>query len=247
MKLIIIISGSLITIVLVILAIVFRKPRKGYYQMVNKALTLNYNYTQLSEDIQHPIIILTQQAKMFERQALENIVGFGKVLIQVQDLISHGDFGNWLKEEFSLSHQTAYNFINIAKRFGEEIEVIKALPISLTALYKLSEPNIPNVIVEHALEKAKSGKRVKVSEIQELKNQLKEKVAENSLFEDEIRELIEEQKDFQTKIDTLETSVESLEANSNVVEIIDDEPQIVKKPEIVEKIETAEARLKELC
>jgi hypothetical protein len=214
--------------------------------MVNKALTLNYNYSQLKEELQHPLVILTQQAKTFERQALENIVGFGEVLVQVQELIPHGEFGNWLQQEFSLSHQTAYNFMNIAKRFGEEIEVIKTLPISLTALYRLADPNTPEAVVTHSLEKAKSGKKVKVSEIQELKKELKNSKVENEQFEDEIKELLDERETSQETIEQLELKISQLESTSFLVQETEDNVAIIKDPEAVDEIASLEIRLKEL-
>lgn len=48
----------------------------------------------------------------------ENFIEIGKLLLEAKTKVSHGEWGNWLKENISFSHQTANKFMQVAQRFS---------------------------------------------------------------------------------------------------------------------------------
>ena len=65
--------------------------------------------------------------------------------------VPHGDWQNWLKNNFSLSQDTASNFMNIAKRFGSNSETFRNLGYSqMIQLLKLPAGEEENFIAEKA-------------------------------------------------------------------------------------------------
>ena len=49
----------------------------------------------------------------------KNIIEVGKRLIQAKSLVQHGQWQNWLNDNFQLSQQTARKFMQVAERFTE--------------------------------------------------------------------------------------------------------------------------------
>lgn len=61
---------------------------------------------------------LTVEVKFYLKQTAQNIIEVGKRLIQAKALLPHGEFGNWLKNNFGLSHNAANKFMKCAERFS---------------------------------------------------------------------------------------------------------------------------------
>lgn len=61
---------------------------------------------------------LTVEVKFYLKQTAQNILEVGKRLIQAKALLPHGEFGNWLKNNFGLSHNAANKFMKCAERFS---------------------------------------------------------------------------------------------------------------------------------
>lgn len=47
----------------------------------------------------------------------------GKRLILAKELVAHGEWVNWLKSNFNLKQRMAYNFMEIANRFGDSAKL----------------------------------------------------------------------------------------------------------------------------
>lgn len=95
--------------------------------------------------------------KHFMRQANEGIVNVGKALLEVRDILPHGEFGNWIKNNFNWSHDTANNFMNVARKFptlpdGAEFEK--------SALYLLAKNSTPQQAREQAIQQAEQGIKI---------------------------------------------------------------------------------------
>jgi len=173
--------------------------------------SLRFDYSGIDEDLKEEVLLLTLEAKNYERRSLEAIVGFGRIAARMQGLLEFGGFTRWLEEEFKLSRSMAYNFINVAKEFGDMIPEIQALPISLTVLYQIAEPKAPEEFKEIIIQEAKEGKSHSVKEAKDLKRQLAEaerkaREAEKGKtdVEDEVMELLDEQEELQSRIVDLE-------------------------------------------
>ena len=61
---------------------------------------------------------LTVEVKFYLGQIGQNIIEVGKRLIQAKVLLPHGEWQDWLKNNFNLSYRTAAQFIQCAERFG---------------------------------------------------------------------------------------------------------------------------------
>ena len=61
---------------------------------------------------------ITLEVKFYLNQTAQNIIEVGKRLNQAKAMLPHGEFKNWLEENFKLSQRTANNFMAVAERFG---------------------------------------------------------------------------------------------------------------------------------
>lgn len=62
--------------------------------------------------------MLTLEVKFYLNQTAQNIIEVGKRLNQAKELVPHGEWQNWLRDNFQLSYATAARFIQCAERFG---------------------------------------------------------------------------------------------------------------------------------
>lgn len=125
-----------------------------------------FDYSNLDADTAQ---FLNQQAsaiKVLVKQSLENIIEVGKRLIEVKDLLAHGEWMDWLDAEFGWSERTALNYMRVSREF--KIENISNLQIANSALYLLAQPSTPEEAREEAVLRAQSGERITVSSTKEL-------------------------------------------------------------------------------
>jgi hypothetical protein len=91
----------------------------------------------LSADI---IAIRAAQAAVAKRgeQLVEAIVELGRCLAQAKEKMLHGHWGQWLRENFDLSYETATNYLNVY-RFSSRPEFrAAATNMPLEVIYKLA-------------------------------------------------------------------------------------------------------------
>lgn len=79
----------------------------------------------MSEEIMtapREIGVITAEIRTLHRQAqkiiLEYAVEIGRRLVEAKSLLSHGEWGDWLRDEVSFSHSTANNFMRIFEEYG---------------------------------------------------------------------------------------------------------------------------------
>jgi len=92
------------------------------------------------------------------KKTAENIIKIGDNLLEVRDVLPHGQFLPWIISEFGMSDQSARNYIHVAERFGGKIK--NFLNLSSSVLYSLAAPTTPQSAVDQALELAEEGKKV---------------------------------------------------------------------------------------
>ena len=61
---------------------------------------------------------LTIEIKFYLNQTAQNIIEVGKRLIQAKELVAHGEWQNWLQNNFNLKYTAATRFMQIAERFS---------------------------------------------------------------------------------------------------------------------------------
>lgn len=104
-------------------------------------------------------------------KAAENYIEAGKRLIQAKAIVGHGNWAKWLDENFSLSQDTAENYMKLAKRFSANSETFRNLsPSKMIAMLALPAGDEKNFIDEQKAE----GNDVSKMPTRQLKKAIKE-------------------------------------------------------------------------
>ena len=74
----------------------------------------------LTPDFSTSLEELTSGIRFYLREMGQNVIEIGKRLILAKALVQHGEWQNWLEDNFNLSLRTARQFMQIAERFGEK-------------------------------------------------------------------------------------------------------------------------------
>lgn len=91
---------------------------------------------------------------------VQSIICIGRNLCTVKDKMSHGQFGRWLSVEFSGSYSTATKMMQAYRRFGSSDIDLSRYRISVSALYRLSSPSIPDSAVDQVFKRSEQGGNV---------------------------------------------------------------------------------------
>jgi hypothetical protein len=92
---------------------------------------------------------------------VESGINVGKILIQIKEETPHGQFTDLIEKETGLKKRQCYNYINIAKTYGEKGNT---LHFSNRILIELSRPSVP----ESARESAEQEEKLTVKQAKEL-------------------------------------------------------------------------------
>jgi hypothetical protein len=105
---------------------------------------------------------LSARADRIRRYLTSAAIEAGKELIEARKECPPGLWVKWLEVEFGWSERTAYNLINVAEALAtvaNDVE-IKELPIDVSALYALSNRDVPQKVRDDVIERARSGERI---------------------------------------------------------------------------------------
>ena len=83
------------------------------------------------------------------KRTAEDIIAIGQELQAAKEQLADPDGGMflaWINAEFDMSKSTAYQFINVAKRFGGSLPNFGKLAPSV--LYLLAAPSTPDPVIE---------------------------------------------------------------------------------------------------
>ncbi len=137
---------------------------------------------------------LKVEIKFHLGQMAGHAVEIGNCLIQAKEQVQHGEWQNWLEDNFNLKKSSAANFINIAQRFGGNFQTFGNLGYS-QMLNLLALP---------------SG---------EEENFIAEKAAENNPVEDmTVKQLREEIKSYKARLETAEQERDGYKTSAEIVE-----------------------------
>ena len=85
----------------------------------------NTSYTaELDEEARSRVVALVEQGKMHLKKSADEIIEFGKVLIQLKELLPHGQFMECVENEYGITDATANNYMNVAKRLSDKSQMI---------------------------------------------------------------------------------------------------------------------------
>lgn len=96
---------------------------------------------------------------------VEEAIDIGRSLLRAKELLAHGQFGEWLHEEFRWSDRTARRYMAIAERFGKSDNVSD---LSLSVMVELASSSVPESAVSEVVEKSQRGEVVSVKAAREV-------------------------------------------------------------------------------
>src|SRR5690349_9090990 len=95
-----------------------------------------FNYESLDEQSREIVLQKTDETHGLMRRTAENILAIGRNLQLVQQHLPEMRYSAWLRAEFGMSRQTAYNYMRVAARFSESCKTVLQLPARV--LYSLA-------------------------------------------------------------------------------------------------------------
>ena len=116
--------------------------------------SLRYNYNEISPEHREAVKEAAIDIRQRTKRASDDILEIGRRLSEVKELLPHGQFTDWVKEEFDLSGRTAQNLMNVAQRFLDKSETVSLL--STSALYLLAAPSTPDAAIDAVVEYAQA-------------------------------------------------------------------------------------------
>lgn len=96
----------------------------------------SFDYTTLDAETRELVLRTTGETQNLLRRTAENILAIGQNLLLVQQHLPDMTFSAWLRAEFALSRQSAYNYIKVATRFSGSCQTVLQLPARV--LYQLA-------------------------------------------------------------------------------------------------------------
>jgi hypothetical protein len=100
------------------------------------------------------------------KRAVAEIIAIGQLLEKVKTKLGHGHFLAWLEQEFGWSADTAERMISLAA-MQKQIPQIAELAIPISGFYALAKSSTPKEAVEQIIERAETGEKLSVKNVQE--------------------------------------------------------------------------------
>ena len=86
--------------------------------IMTSALVTNNRLDELTANIKIKLVENKVAANMFARTVNQNSVEIGQWLTQAKQLVGHGNWQNWLADNFQMTDRTARNYMQVARYFG---------------------------------------------------------------------------------------------------------------------------------
>ncbi len=131
-----------------------------------------FDYSEIPDSEQ--ISVAAERIKECGYRIVEDMIEIGRELIEVKNLLGHGQFQKWIAAEFGWSKQTAINFMHVAKNLGDKSTAIVLLPP--TAVYVLAAPSFPDKARQEIVQRLEQGEKFDADQIKRLAKQAKEHV-----------------------------------------------------------------------
>ena len=134
---------------------------------MSELIQIGFDYAALPVDAALTARAAAERIKLRLKRTVEDIIEIGRELTAVKDELPHGQFLPWIAAEFEMSERTAYNFMDVAGKFGDKVATVANF--SSKVLYALSAPSTPDAVIEKAVAKAESGEKVTVADVKDWK------------------------------------------------------------------------------
>ena len=148
----------------------------------------------------------------------------GQLLTDAKNLLEHGQFQNWLKDNFPLSEKTANNCMNVYKACMGHPELVQHFPVS--SFYVLCAPLFPKELRQQLLDNAIGVYDIGPKEL--LQTAMRYKAGEIELDGPEVQKLLARQKKLKiinrAKVE-MENILSFLNRRSKVIETLRQQSQ----------------------
>lgn len=140
---------------------------------------LRYDYGLVSQQHRRTVQDAAVDIRRREKRAVEDMFAIGRRLVEVKDLLPHGEFEKWIVIEFDYSLTFARQLMNVDRRLGSKSTLCVVLGTSIIRL--LSAPTVPDEALDVVLELANSrGKAPTIIEVQQIIQRYQTHVLEQS-------------------------------------------------------------------
>ncbi len=129
---------------------------------MTEQVALAFDYDGLDASTRATVETCRDEIRSIARGAVAEI---GRRLLRVRDELARyggGTFRSWLEAEFEFSHQTAYNYMAVARTFPD---LSNSLTIDARALYALASGDVPEKTREHFIAQAEAGEPVRYRDV----------------------------------------------------------------------------------
>ena len=177
----------------------------------------------------------------FHLQNIGNsIIIIGQELIECKKEVGHGNWTNWLKDNFNLSQDTATNFMKIAERFSNS-ESIRNLGVTqMIQLLKLPAGTEEDFIAEKAAE----GNPVENMTIKQEREEIKKYKAKIAQLDKDNQKLQAENGRLQAKIDAVDKLATQYHVERDILqEQLENQKPITVEPNDYQQLKKAEIQL----
>ena len=156
------------------------------YDEINK-----YQYLKriVSDSDFHKIAELTGKIKSNMSKASNSILNLGNFLLEAKEILDHGTFGTWLKEEFALGERTAQRLMRISKHF--KTDKLSDVGTPARTLYLITSGSMTDAERNAFTDRVVEGKEVsheEVSQAVEEKKQTEVMDAKEAILDEEDKE-----------------------------------------------------------
>ncbi len=108
--------------------------------------------TEVPDSAPPSLDLLTVEIKFHLNQMGFHVIEVGKRLLQAKTLVPHGDWANWLKNNFNLSQESARKFMRCSEKFGKSTTSWILKPSQMFELLALPEGDEQKFIAEKSAE-----------------------------------------------------------------------------------------------
>ena len=175
---------------------------------------------------------LTIEIKFYLNQTAQNIIEVGKRLIQAKELVPHGEWLNWLQNNFNLSIPTAQKFMQISDRFGiSRIDTAFAevlSPTQMIAMLALPAGDEEKFIAEMAAK----GTPVEDMTTRKLREEIQKYKDESQGKDAKIKELEDKQTTLEGLLEDTHKDIAALSAANQKIQSTLDEKDELHKAEL---------------
>lgn len=202
--------------------------------------------TRTADVIAAEIRFIDAQARQY---VLQSAIDIGNKLIEAKELVSHGEWGNWLQENVSYSKSTANNFMKIATEYQGTQALINLSYSQAVALLSLPAEDREEFVANNAVEDMSTRElQAAIKEKQELEQKLKEQeaavAAQKEEFEKWAAEQAQAKKELEERYKAIvetrvqyEQQVEQLTAELEKANAAEDSKEIAKVKRELRKAE----------